>query len=221
VERDHHQRGYWDSIAEDAEFTHPVDPGWLKDYCGPDEAILDYGCGYGRVLADLRDEGYHKLYGVDPSPRMIARARREVTGVDFQILDGVEAAFDDNSFDLVLLVAILTCVPDSDDQRAIVDETSRLLKTGGFLYVSDFPLQDDERNLTRYRRYEDLGFDYGTFEIDDGRTVMRHHAREHFETLFSGFGLVGEDAFSLVTMKGHPATGIRLMLQTPHRDQSS
>ncbi|MFB7509688.1 class I SAM-dependent methyltransferase [Streptomyces broussonetiae] len=37
-------------------------------------AILDYGCGYGRVMEKLEQHGFDSLTGADISPRMIKRA---------------------------------------------------------------------------------------------------------------------------------------------------
>ena len=35
--------------------------------------VLDYGCGYGRTLAELRDVGWRNAVGVDFSREMVSR----------------------------------------------------------------------------------------------------------------------------------------------------
>ncbi|MGW5032036.1 hypothetical protein ACWEQW_12260 [Streptomyces nigra] len=49
-------------------------------------------------------------------------------------------------------------------------------KHGGTRYVSDFLLQEDERNRARYARGSTHFDDYGVFETEDGG-VFRHHSR--------------------------------------------
>ena len=59
---------YWDSIGATKTFTHPVNLSWLAGV-GPDARVLDYGCGYGRVMAELSKHGFRDVSGVDLSPR--------------------------------------------------------------------------------------------------------------------------------------------------------
>ena len=66
------QISYWDSIGATKTFTHPVNPGWLAEV-SLDARVLDYGCGYGRVMAELSEHGFHDVSGVDLSPALIER----------------------------------------------------------------------------------------------------------------------------------------------------
>ena len=209
--------GYWDEVAATACFTHPLDTSWIEEHAEPDKPVLDYGCGYGRMLTAVERLGFTELHGVDPSAAMIERARLACPNANLSTLKPGEAAthLDSSSIGLTLLVAVLTCIPDSDEQRAIVDEVERVLIPGGFLYVSDFLLQKDTRNLGRYTRFESAGHPYGVFEIDDGRATMRHHDGAYFADLFSRFRLVAREEFELETMKGNPAVGTRFMLRKP------
>lgn len=204
---------YWDDVAAAARFTHPLNEAWIDAHCDKSGRVLDYGCGYGRLLARLSDHGFNWLYGVDPSPEMIRRARVEVPEAEFQTMERIAAAHPSGSISLVLLVAVLTCVPDPAEHGAIIAEIDRLLEPRGTLYVSDFPLQSDARNVNRYRRFADRGFEYGSFEIDDGRAVMRHLRRSYFDDLFGDFELLEDEEFNLKTMKGNPAVGKRMLLR--------
>lgn len=54
---------YWDRVANEKRFSHPLRLEWLKQYLENTQfRILDYGCGYGRTLAGLSDSGYRKLF---------------------------------------------------------------------------------------------------------------------------------------------------------------
>jgi SAM-dependent methyltransferase len=122
----------------------------------------------------------------------------------------------DASVDLVLLFAVLTCIPDQADQHAVVAEISRLLKPGGLLYVSDLLLQDDARHRERYDAFaSDTGV-YGAFRSTDGG-VFRHHERGWFTTLLGRFDLIHERLFSARTMNGNSAAGIQLLARVPDR----
>ncbi|MEV0090930.1 class I SAM-dependent methyltransferase [Streptomyces sp. NPDC050738] len=203
---------YWDAAATTKTFTHPLHLPWL-DGVDRDAAVLDYGCGYGRTLATLHEEGFGNLTGADISPRMIAEARRRQPASTFAVLDAppaLDAA--DGSFDLVLLLAVLTCVPGDEAQHGLVREVHRVLKPGGLLYISDLLLQEDARNRERYARFAGRhGSAYGVFETSDG-AVCRHHPADHFTSLLAGFTVTGTRRPTVATMNGHAsAAGIQFL----------
>ena len=73
------QVSYWDRVAHEKRFSHPLRLDWLARYLtNPGARILDYGCGYGRTLAQLAVAGYPRAVGTDFSEAMLQRARREV-----------------------------------------------------------------------------------------------------------------------------------------------
>ncbi len=199
---------YWDRVAEEKTFTHPLDAARLTRWVKPDARILDYGCGYGRLLSDLAALGYTNAAGIDRSAAMIARGRRECPELDLRVAAGA-APFADESFDLVLLFAVLTCVAADGDQRSLIADIVRLLRPGGLIYVSDMPLQSDERNRARYAAAGRFGV-YGVFETEDGG-VLRHHAEAHFDALLAGFEPVERQAIAIRTMNGNPATAVQIL----------
>jgi SAM-dependent methyltransferase len=223
---------YWDAAAATKTFTHPVYWPWLAAYDRASAVVIDYGCGYGRTTAELTAHGFAAAYGVDVSPEMVARARREHPGGRFGVtaeppeppgppgppgppeqmeLDGCAGDVGSTgNADLFLLFAVLTCVPGDDAQRAIIAEARRVLKVGGALYISDLLLQEDERNRERYARDQSRFGTLGVFETGDG-AVCRHHTREHLLRLLDGFELVAERDISVGTMNGHTSRGVQLL----------
>ena len=65
------QKDYWDSVAQQKTFTHPVNTDLLLHYADKDAAIIDYGCGYGRVVSDLLGLGFTNIAGYDTSVKLI------------------------------------------------------------------------------------------------------------------------------------------------------
>ena len=186
-------------------FGHPVTLERLSQYLSPDSRSLDLGCGYGRALGLLFDQGYCNLIGFDPAPAMIAAARDRFPAISFEELESPpKLPLADASVDAALLFSVLTCVPTDEGQRAIVDEVRRVLRPGGLLYISDLWLQEDERNRERYTRDEHKYDIYGVFDLPEGVTV-RHHDPSWIEELTQDFSRVALDPVDVVTMNGNSA----------------
>ncbi|MFJ3306506.1 class I SAM-dependent methyltransferase [Streptomyces sp. NPDC086549] len=205
------QIAYWNGAGATKTFTHPVNPNWLAGVSRT-ARVLDYGCGYGRVMAELTGHGFSDVSGVDPSSALIARGRRLGPDLRLDVLTSPPAlAHEAAVFDLVLLFAVLTCVPDDDAQRALVTELRRVLAPGGLLYVSDMVLQDDRRNRDRYAAHaERFGTPYGVFATGDG-AVCRHHDIAGLRALLSDFDPVHERRIDVTTMHGHRSTAVQLL----------
>ncbi|MDH6133278.1 SAM-dependent methyltransferase [Kitasatospora sp. MAA4] len=205
------QIAYWDSVGATKTFTHPVNLSWLAGV-GRNARVLDYGCGYGRVMAELGEHGFSDVSGVDLSPTLIERGRQLRPDLRLAVLESPpDLTYASASFDVVLLFAVLTCVPDDDAQRALVAELSRVLAPGGLLYVSDLVLQDDERNRNRYATHaQQFGTPYGVFATDDG-AVCRHHDIAELRALLSDFDLVDERRIEVATMNGHQSRAVQLL----------
>lgn len=208
------QTDYWDAAATTKTFTHPLHRLWLEGI-GRHAAVLDYGCGYGRTIEALAAEGFDNLAGVDTSPGMIARARTLHPATRFAVVDTPPlVTCPDASIDLVVLFAVLTCIPGDEAQQRLIDELMRVLKPGGLLYLSDMLLQDDNRNCGRYARDARRYGTYGVFETGDG-AVCRHHPGDWFHTLLTDFSIVDTRRITVTTMNGHDSAGIQLLARKP------
>jgi SAM-dependent methyltransferase len=200
-----HQFDYWNRMGPSKPFGHPVNLERLSQYLSSSSRILDLGCGYGRALGLLFDQGYRNLVGFDPAPAMIDLARARYPGIEFEELNcAPRIPLPDASVDATLLFSVLTCVPTDEGQRAIVDEVRRVLRPGGLLYISDLWLQTDERNRERYVRDEVKYGTYGVFDLPEGVTV-RHHDPQWIEELTQDFQTVAPDHIEVRTMNGNLA----------------
>ena len=62
-------------------------------------------------------------------------------------------------------IAVLTCIAKDDDQKKLMGEVYRVLKPKGVLYMTDFLINEDQRNVDRYNAsLEKLGI-YGALNI--------------------------------------------------------
>jgi SAM-dependent methyltransferase len=198
---------YWDGAAGKT-FAHPLGVPFLaalRSQC----RILDFGCGYGRCVAELRGLGFQNVTGFDFSQEMIARGKREAPDLDLRHIHDLPVHEADDTFDAAMLVAVLTCIVADDDQVAVLDEMRRLLRPGGIIFISDMLLQHDARNQARYAVRKDSG-PFGVFETGDG-ALVRHHTDADVSRWLSGFELLDRRSVELRTMNGNAALGVQLV----------
>ena len=200
---------YWNMVAKDKKFSTPFQMDIYKEYVDKDKKILDIGCGYGRTLKELYDNGYTNLYGIDFSKEMINLANSLYPYINFNIISGNKLDYEDNSFDSVILLAVLTCIPDNSNQLDLINDIYRILKNDGILYINDFLLNYSEMYLERYKKYKDK-YMYGVFETSDGG-LFRHHDSEYLNSLLCNFKCEDIKKLKYTTMNGHSSNGIYYM----------
>ncbi|GAA6525595.1 class I SAM-dependent methyltransferase [Intrasporangium sp. DVR] len=115
----------------------PVDLALIRHFASlvPGERqVLDAGCGAGRMFTVLRDLGC-AVEGVDLSPAMVRRARRDHPDVVSQVGTLTALPHADASFDGVFSWYSTIHSPDTDLPR-IAEELGRLLRPGGVVLVA-------------------------------------------------------------------------------------
>lgn len=196
---------YWNSVAGKKRFAHPLNTKNFQRFVPKTASILDIGCGYGRICHELNDLGYNEVVGVDISDQMIREGLMRYPHLDLRHLVTRDLPFRDNAFDGVIMLAVLTCIPTDKSQRDIINSVLRVLKPNGILHVSDYFLQNDQRNKARYDAYHKKNPVYGVFELEDG-AVLRHHSRPWMAALLSPFHQLSLNEMKALTMNGHPST---------------
>ena len=200
------QRDYWDSVSNIKEFTTPFQSEEFSKYVSKDALIVDIGCGYGRTLNELSLSGYTNLMGSDFSEGMIERGRKQFPQLTLKVKTDDRIDLPDSSVDAVILFAVLTCIAGDAEQETLIGEIRRILKSGGVLYVNDFLLNEDERNLTRYQQFEEKYGCYGVFELPEG-AVVRHHSEERINSLLIDFSRKEYARLTFTTMNGNRSNG--------------
>jgi len=198
------QTRFWNQAAGTKTFTHPLDHARFTNAVSRPARILDFGCGQGRLCAELLELGFTNVVGVDSSEEMIRAARARCPDSAFVVNDGGQLPFENDSFDAALLFAVLTCIPDDAAQKNLLGEFKRVLRPGGLLLISDYPLQADARNLERYAKFAHEPGGYGSFRLAEG-TLLRHHRREWWTELLAGFEIEESVERDTLTMNGNPA----------------
>ncbi len=135
---------------------------WL---CTGSSSVLDFGCGWGRVLSRCLDYGVIKVSGIDLSAKAIEFAKKimEVNGLqdkseyicgDVDLLKNI----DDDEFDGVILFNILDNLCP-DDTRIVIKEINRILKPGGKMIIklNSYLTSGDIEN---YQDFEELSPDF-------------------------------------------------------------
>lgn len=197
---------YWNSVAEEKNFTTPFQLSAFLKYVDQDKMVLDIGCGYGRTLNELYNEGYRNLIGIDYSKEMISRGQKINPNIEYRIADAEKLNLEDNSVDSVILLGVLTCTVSDADQENLVSEIKRVLKPGGIIYVNDFLVNDDERNKNRYNEYKDKYGVYGAFELQGGG-AFRHQTEEWVKKLLGIFDKKEYEVLTYKTMNGNISRG--------------
>ncbi|GMQ60223.1 hypothetical protein AN1V17_46230 [Vallitalea sediminicola] len=201
-----YQKSYWNKMADSKSFTTPFQFSVFSKYISKDDMILDIGCGYGRTLHQLYEKGYNKLYGIDFSKNMIDRGKLQFSHLNLECTDSKSLEYEDNSFDAVIILAVLTSIISNDDQLALISEIRRVLKPKGIIYINDFLINSDERNVKRYNVFHNMFNKYGVFELPEG-AIMRHHTVEWIKELVSCFDEIEFEEMSYTTMNGNTSRG--------------
>jgi 2-polyprenyl-6-hydroxyphenyl methylase/3-demethylubiquinone-9 3-methyltransferase len=103
--------------------------------CPKETSVLEVGCGGGILSEEFSKMGY-RMTGVDPAEKSLRTAIEHAASLNLNITYqtgvGENLPFESNSFDVVLCCDVLEHV---QDLPKVIDEISRVIKTGGvFIY---------------------------------------------------------------------------------------
>jgi SAM-dependent methyltransferase len=100
------------------------------------EAILDFGCGCGRVLRHWSRLPCTRVFGCDIDSRMVEWSAANLGFADVRVTSlEPPLPYDDKAFDLVYAFSVFTHLPEDLQHRWIL-ELARVTRTGGRILIS-------------------------------------------------------------------------------------
>ena len=99
-------------------------------------SILDFGCGCGRLIRQWKRLSGRRIRGTDTNPRMIEWCKRSLRFAEFQ-RNGNASRLDyaDEAFDFIYAISVFTHLTE-EMQGFWIDELTRVLNPGGYLYLT-------------------------------------------------------------------------------------
>ncbi len=140
VVREHAQEG----VAVDLHnavtlFRREIDPesklsGRLfdQDVKSTDASFLDIGCGIGRHLLVLRNNGITNMLGFDIMPELVHTARKEYAVKNVFVANASRIPLRNESIDICLLYNV---IEHCSNPAKVLEEVHRVLKKEGILYM--------------------------------------------------------------------------------------
>jgi len=201
---------FWDREAQKSESQCPFPKKDFLELIGNTSKILDIGCGTGRILTLLRNKGYKLLFGLDWSHVLLRIARNRLKEIEICVGDCRFLPYRDQSFDVCIFSAVLTCFINRKDLLYVMKEAYRVLKLGGVVFVSDFLLNMNPRNFIRYV----IGFiKYRHWVTFSAGQPFSHFKLHELCSLLSsvGFRIASTNIVASRSWHGHDEKGVHLI----------
>lgn len=151
---------------------------WIIDNVGDltGKKVLDVGCGTGELCYVLKSIYPNAEYrGIDISEVMIAKSKKRVKDIKFDVGNVQALPYEDNSFDII--VNTLSFHHYEDPQGAL-NEMKRVLKPGGKIYILDSI--KNLRLISIMPWYWDI--------VDSKECYSKHLFKEEFQKIFKNSG---------------------------------
>jgi len=167
-----------------------IDQAMLK----PGEKLLDVGCGTGGVTIPAKERIGQDgpVAGIDPSPEMIAVARKKAEkaklDIDFRIGAIESLPYPNTSFDVVTSSLMMHHLPYDVQQKGLA-EIYRVLKPGGRLLIADAM---QPTNFLTKRLFGFLARHHGLkFGVEDLPATLKSAGFLNATHLDEHFGIIG------------------------------
>ena len=105
---------------------------FVDEYLSVDTHVIEVGCGPGRATLYLTRLG-HEVTAVDLSLHSVRLARRRASKARFVVGTNLQLPFSDDQFDAVVSDGVIHHTPDA---KLAFNENTRILKPGGYFYLS-------------------------------------------------------------------------------------
>ncbi len=144
----------------------------------PGAAVLDLGCGMGRVAALLPAGCAYT--GMDFSAELLALAQSAAPQARFICADLLApdwATLLPGDYDWIVLRAVLHHIPGYAHRLRILTQAARLLRPGGRILIANWQFLDSERLRRRLQDWSELGLTEAEVEPGDYLLDWRREGR--------------------------------------------
>lgn len=168
----------------------------------PGDHVLDSGCGTGANAFALVEHlnGECRVTGIDSSEPMLAIGHRNVAAhrygksVELRYGDGHQLPFPDESFHAAMIIQVLEY---SKDPIRMLNETRRVLKQGGKLFVADTDWDTLVWNGNQKDKTRRIVLEWSDHEADgwQGRKIYEYLKKAAFKKIKGGVYPMYETSF--------------------------
>ncbi len=107
----------------------------FDNYLIPGDKVLDLGCGNARYYPLFKEKSVEYI-GVDSSKDLIEISKDMYPEADFRVEDALNLSFSDNYFNDIYSIAVLHHIPSKELRLKFLNESKRVLKSGGLLILT-------------------------------------------------------------------------------------
>ncbi len=198
-------------------------PVRLLPLLGASSSVLDIGCNKGDVDLYLAlSERGHDCTGIDINATAIATARGLVSThevekrVTLEVVDFLEFA-PQRQFDSIIMIRLLTCMPQIEHWRACLGKALAMLRPGGLLYAHDFAMLKDSYG-SRYAQGAAQGWREGSFPAKDPTGIpfiAHHHSESDLDELAAPYETVWLNRHLSTSMNGNSCSMFEFIGRKP------
>ena len=200
-----HNIRIWDRLADRWISTFPIDQLRLAEILRKCNRVMDYGCGDGRVTAELLGLGFDHIAGADASKKMCEIAANRMPHVEISWITNPRMSIPVSvKYDALLLVGVLSSVVPAIERKELILRLYRLLRRGGVLIVADFGRSVEPYYVARYT--QPLIEDY-TFKTAEGLLIHHFDMKELLDLLSQWFDVQLTITVSATTSHGNKLPG--------------
>ena len=144
--------------------------------------LLELGCGSGRHLVFARDLAFSTVKGIDYALGLVDICKEK--NLDVECADLRDLPFDEQSFDLLLCIAVLQHLTSDGDREGALRELRCVMREDAQLFLSIW-LKPEKMNEKKFREVEK-----NLFRVSLDKEEERYYyffEEEYFDNLLNSF----------------------------------
>lgn len=184
--------GFYDQVDEDSrlkrsrhgQLEFATTMSYIHRYTNPQSRVLEVGAGTGRYSIALAKEGLDvtAVELVESNLAILRENSKEIGNISSTQGDATDLSrFEDNSFDITLLLGPMYHLYEPDEVNKAIDEAVRVTKPGGvifFAFISVYAIM--------YANY--LSGDWAAGQKEN--FTENYHVKHFKEQLFTGYDVI-------------------------------